>query len=115
LARGDFESTEEQQQAQKVLTTVSEILALEIHKTLDYFKTLSSTFDIETLYVSGGGSHVPGLLEHCREKLQLPIELFDPFRAVKRLPSGVSRDYLQTVAPDLAIAVGLALRSTHEA
>lgn len=115
LQRGEFESPAEQRQAEAVIATVSEILALEIHKTLDYFKTLSSTFDVQSLYVSGGGSHVPGLLDHCRRKLQLPVEIFDAFRAVKRLPPGVSRSYLEAVAPDMAIAVGLALRSVGEA
>ncbi|MBI3940785.1 MAG: type IV pilus assembly protein PilM [Acidobacteria bacterium] len=114
LTHGDFRSAEEGQQAERIMTTVSEILALEIHKTLDYFKTLSSTFEIHKMYLSGGGGHIPGLTDHFHRKLQLPIELFDSFRVVKKLPSGLSRDELRAVAPDMAVAVGLAVRTTGE-
>ncbi|HEY2932657.1 MAG TPA: type IV pilus assembly protein PilM [Acidobacteriota bacterium] len=114
LKRGDFRDDEERTQAEKILRTVSEILALEIQKTVDYFKATSSTFEIKKLYLSGGGCHIPGLKEHFEDKLQIPVELFDAFRAIKQLPDGLTRNYLETIAPDMAVAVGLALRSGSE-
>ncbi|HEV8132306.1 MAG TPA: type IV pilus assembly protein PilM [Acidobacteriota bacterium] len=114
LTRADFRDDMERQQAEKILRTVSEILALEIQKTVDYFKATSSTFDISKLYLSGGGCHIPGLKEHFQEKLQIPVEIFDSFRAIKQLPGGLTRNYLDTIAPDMAVAVGLALRIANE-
>ncbi|HEY3132405.1 MAG TPA: type IV pilus assembly protein PilM [Acidobacteriota bacterium] len=114
LKRGEYHDDLERQQAEKILRTVSEILALEIQKTVDYFKATSSTFDVSKLYLSGGGCHIPGLKEHFQQKLQIPVELFESFRAIKQLPSGVTRNYLDTIAPDMAVAVGLALRTATE-
>ncbi|MBI4456841.1 MAG: type IV pilus assembly protein PilM [Acidobacteria bacterium] len=114
LKRGDYRDTEERQQAEKTLRTVSEILVLEIQKTLDYFKATSSTVEITKLYLSGGGSHTPGLRNHFQQRLQIPTEPFDAFRTIKQLPAGFTRNYLDTIAPDMAVAVGLALRSARE-
>lgn len=114
LKRGEYRDDLERQQAEKVLRTVSEILALEIQKTVDYFKATSSTFDVSKLYLSGGGCHIPGLKEHFQQKLQIPVELFESFRAIKQLPSGLTRNYLETIAPDMAVAVGLALRTVTD-
>ncbi len=114
LKRGEYHDDLERQQAEKILRTVSEILALEIQKTVDYFKATSSTFDVSKLYLSGGGCHIPGLKEHFEQKLQIPVELFESFRAIKQLPSGLTRNYLDTIAPDMAVAVGLALRTIND-
>ena len=112
--RGEFSSDEERHQGERILRTVSEILALEIQKTLDYCKATSSTFDISRLYVAGGGAHVPGLREHLEQRLRLTVEPFDSFRAIQQLPSGLTRRQLDAVAPDMAVAVGLALREARE-
>ncbi|MBI2822852.1 MAG: type IV pilus assembly protein PilM [Acidobacteria bacterium] len=114
LKQGSFNNDEERRQGERVLRTVADILALEVQKTLDYFKATSSTFEINRLYLSGGGCHIPGLAPCFQEKLQIPIELFDAFRAIRQIPAGISRSYLDTISPDMAVAVGLALRTARE-
>ena len=113
LKRGHFADDTERARAEKVLRTVSEILSLEIQKTIDYCKATTTSLSIKKLYLAGGGAHTAGLMERLQEKLKLPVEFFDSFRAIQP-PQGINRQQLNAVAPDMAVAVGLALRRGRE-
>ena len=115
MQQGAFRDIEEQQQAEKILSTVTEILALEIRKTLDYFRDTSPSVELQIAYVAGGGCHVAGLREHFEQRLKLPVEPFDAFRAVRQFPEKLRRQDLEKIAPDMAVAVGLSLREVREA
>jgi type IV pilus assembly protein PilM len=90
--------------ARHVIDSVTEIICLEIQKTYDFFKSTTTVDHIDRMIVSGGGAHTPGLIETLSTKFE--IITFDP----KRFSSSMIADR----APDLAIAVGLALRSAEE-
>jgi len=61
--------------------------------------------------VAGGTARVPGLVDLLREEFAMPVEELNPFRKVLTNPSRHSDDQIREMAPRLAIAVGLALRS----
>jgi type IV pilus assembly protein PilM len=95
-----------------ILRTVSEILALEIQKTFDFYRATASEGDgtVQQVLLSGGGSKLKGLREFLRERFELPVEWLDPFRNIKVDPRKFDPDYMREVLPDMVIAVGLALR-----
>ena len=100
--------------ARHVIDSVTEILCLEIQKTHDFFKS-TTTFDrIDRMIVSGGAAHTPGLIETLAQKFGVPVEKFNSFKNIsfdsKRFPPSLIEDR----APDLAIAIGLALRTAEE-
>ncbi len=99
------------EQKSQILRSVSDILILEIQKTFDFFRATASGENIQRIYVSGGTARVPGLIELLREEFAMPVEELYPFRKVTINPGKHSEDQLRDLAPRLAIAVGLALRS----
>ena len=101
--------TEEQRGA--ILRSVSDILILEIQKTFDFFRATASGENIRRIYVAGGTARVPGLLDLLREEFAMPVEELYPFRKVVINPGRQDESELRELAPRLAIAVGLALRS----
>src|ERR1700684_3914200 len=101
--------TEEQRTA--ILRSVSDILILEIQKTFDFFRATASGENIRRIYVAGGTSRVPGLLDLLREEFAMPVEELYPFRKISFQASQFDEAQLRENAPRLAIAVGLALRS----
>jgi type IV pilus assembly protein PilM len=94
-----------------ILRSVSDILILEIQKTFDFFRATAAGENIQRIYVSGGSARVPGLVDLLRDEFALPVEELYPFRKIVINPGRHSEDQVRELAPRLAIAVGLALRS----
>jgi type IV pilus assembly protein PilM len=98
--------------AQHVIESVTEIICLEIQKTFDFFKSTTTIDHIDRMLVSGGAAHTPGLLETLARKFAIPTEKFDSFKKIsydpKRFP------FIADHSPDLAVAVGLAMRNSEE-
>jgi type IV pilus assembly protein PilM len=94
-----------------ILRSVSDILILEIQKTFDFFRATASGENIQRIYVAGGTARVPGLVDLLREEFALPVEELYPFRKIIINPGRHSETEVRELAPRLAIAVGLALRS----
>lgn len=94
-----------------ILRSVSDILILEIQKTFDFFRATASGENIQRIYVAGGTARVPGLVDLLREEFAMPVEELYPFRKIVINPGRHSEEQIRELAPRLAIAVGLALRS----
>ena len=95
-----------------ILETVSDILALEIQKTMDFYRATVEDGDsaVQKILVSGGGSKLRGLMEFLSRQFDVPVEIFDPFRKIKVDARGFDPEYMREIVPEMAIAVGLALR-----
>jgi type IV pilus assembly protein PilM len=93
-----------------ILQQVTEIIVLEIQKTFDFFRASAAGEHIEKIYLAGGSSKVSGLLEALRQEFSLPVEMLNPFQKIAP-PTDSSADLIEQNAGQLAVAVGLALRS----
>jgi len=111
LKKGESLPSVTDDQKQQILRSVSDILTLEIQKTFDFFRATASGENIQRIVVAGGTARVPGLVDLLREEFAMPVEELNPFRKVLINPSKHSDDQIREMAPRLAIAVGLALRS----
>jgi type IV pilus assembly protein PilM len=97
------------------LETVSEMLALEISKTFDFFRATAeeSNAAVQKILISGGGSKLKGLPEYLSNRFEIPVERLDPFRRIKVDERRFDPDYMREVVPEMAVAVGLALRGVE--
>src|SRR5580698_3374197 len=100
-----------EEQRTAILRSVSDILILEIQKTFDFFRATASGENIRRIYVAGGTARVPGLLDLLKEEFAMPVEELYPFRKIAINPGRHDESQIRELAPRLAIAVGLALRS----
>ena len=96
-----------------ILQQVTEIIVLEIQKTFDFFRATATGEHIERIYLAGGSSQVPGLIEGLRQEFSLPVEILNPFQRIEP-PIGMDGDLADKNAGQMAVAVGLALRSFDE-
>jgi type IV pilus assembly protein PilM len=97
-----------------ILRSVTDILILEIQKTFDFFRATATGESIQKIVVAGGSSRVPGLMDVLREEFSIPVEEMYPFRKIVINPGRHNEEQIRELAPRLAIAVGLALRSFDE-
>ena len=102
----------EEKSIEPLMNNVTEIVAMEIQKTFDFYR--ATTDDNETvvqkILISGGGSKLAGLAQELSTRLELPVEVLDPFRNIKVDPKKFDPDYLAEIVPEMAVAVGLAVR-----
>ena len=102
---------------QPIIETVSDILALEVKKTMDFYRATASEGGeaIQKILVAGGGSKLPGLAEYLAKRFEIPVEVFDPFKKIEVDSRKFDPDYMREVIPEMAVAVGLALRGVEAA
>jgi len=100
---------------QPIIESVSDILALEIQKTMDFYRATAEDGEsaIQKILFSGGGSKLPGLSEYLAKRFELPVELFDPFKQIQVDARRFDPDYMREVIPEMVVAVGLALRGVE--
>jgi type IV pilus assembly protein PilM len=97
---------------QPIIETVSDILAMEVRKTMDFYRATSDDREasIQKILIAGGGSKLPGLANYLTNRFEVPVEVFDPFREINVDARRFDPDYLKEIVPEMAVAVGLALR-----
>src|ERR1041384_2185493 len=102
---------------QPIIETVSDILALEIRKTMDFYRATAEESEqaIQKILIAGGSSKLPGLPDYLAKRFEIPVEMFDPFRQIEVDGRKFDPDYMKEIVPDMAIAVGLALRGVEAA
>lgn len=83
-------------------------LHTQVSQTLHFYRQQGGSIP-ERLLLAGGGSSLPFTAEFFAEKLNLPVEYFNPFRRIEIEPS-VSAEDLGRNAHCLGELVGLALR-----
>lgn len=114
LKRGEPVDKLEPAAAQHVIDSVTEIICLEIQKTYDFFRSTTTVDRIDRMIVSGGAAHTPGLVETLGRKFEIPAEKFDSFRRIRFDPKRFPASMIANRAPDLAIAIGLAIRNAED-
>jgi type IV pilus assembly protein PilM len=102
------------QQVDSVLGAASEDLAAELQKTIDFFVATSSVDRLDRVMLSGGGSLVANLESILQERFQVNVELLNPFRNIRYNESDFDPDWINSNAPAMAVAVGLAIRTVGD-
>lgn len=97
-----------------VIRTVSESIATEIHRSLDFYLSTASGDRLARVYLSGGGARTPGLSGAIARLTHSNIEILDPFRRIEVDERTFNPRYLQDSAPQAAVAVGLSLRKAGD-
>ncbi len=83
----------------------------EIKKAVDFCKANSDPDDHPThVFLSGGTAKLPGFSQFMSDKLEMQVSLMNPFRQFV-LSREINPQYVESIAPQLTIATGLALRT----
>lgn len=84
--------------------------AFEIKKAIDLYYSNNPEGALKKVVLSGGGSRVRGLAQFLSEETGIATELYNPFADVKFDPKKIDPRYVAYIAPEMAIAKGLAVR-----
>ncbi|WP_457576218.1 type IV pilus biogenesis protein PilM [Desulfomarina sp.] len=112
LKTGYIAAEEKQQEIEEIFTSTCTQWVLEIKKAIDLYHSNHPDQLLTKLILSGGGSKVNGLTDFLAKETELPVELFNPFTNISYNKKKIDRNYLENIAPEMAIATGIALRSS---
>ena len=87
-----------------------EELALGIERAVAFVTAHSGGMDIGSVFVSGGGASIPGLVEALGTRLGTRTELANPLKRVAVRPEVMQSVNIDEISPMLMLPVGLALR-----
>ncbi|MCB0308237.1 MAG: type IV pilus assembly protein PilM [Bdellovibrionales bacterium] len=109
---GDLESSSTviPQEVGTIIRSVSESIATEVQRSLDFYAAGSSDDKIAKIYLMGGSSKIIGLASVVENKTGISTEIANPFKEVFIDEKKFNVAHIQDVAPSAAVAVGLALR-----
>jgi type IV pilus assembly protein PilM len=112
---GAYEEPPDETQARvsKIIRNVMTRLHAEVARSINFYKGQQGGSAPARLLLSGGSSIIPYTDRFFQEKVQIPIEYFNPFRNVEIDPR-VSRDELARCAHFFGEVVGLGLRKATE-
>jgi len=110
LKRGQLVEGIVQEDVLAIVNSVSDDIAVEIQRSFDFFRASTMDVAIDKLYLSGGCSLFGGIDRFFEEKLGVEVEILNPFRNIKINSRKFDVDYIESIAPQVAVAVGLALR-----
>lgn len=95
----------------ELVSRVNDTISQEIKRSVDFYNSTASNEDrISRICISGGCSKVDGLSEAVRDRLDMEVDILNPFARIKWDEKDFDREYLQEIAPYMSVCVGLAIR-----
>jgi len=103
------------QQVVQVIEAVSDTIAAEIQRSLDFFMATSGEGEIARIYVTGGSANLAALARAIERRARVSVETWSPVEKLTIEAKEVDPMLLQTRAAQLSVALGLSLRKEKEA
>ena len=113
VKRGDAAVDQNQavlpQEVENAMRAVTDSVVGEISRSLDFFAATANSSRIQKVMLCGGGAQVAGLARAFQERSGFEVEMMNPL--ARALPTkSYDAEFLDEVAPSLAVGIGLAAR-----
>ena len=107
---GVIPAGERQAELEEIVTQICTNWVFEVQKAVDLYRSKNVDRPLTKIVLSGGGSNVSGLAEYISKEVAIDVEPFNPFKNMKFNEKKLDRDFVEAIAPQMAIAAGLAIR-----
>ncbi|RUM37721.1 MAG: pilus assembly protein PilM [Desulfobulbus sp.] len=113
LKLGQVSIEKHRESLEEIFTQTCTQWVLEIKKAIDLYMANNPEEPLSRLVLSGGGAKVSGLKEYIARETGLEVIIFNPFAHMKLNAKKIDQTYLEAIAPEMAIAAGLAIRQAE--
>src|SRR5437016_12092756 len=112
---GAYEEPENPHQAaiSKIARQVMTRLHIQVNQTVQFYRGQQGGSAPQRLFLAGGASIMPYTAQFFAEKLNLPVEYFNPFRNIQ-IDTSIDLEELAKVAHSFGEVVGLGLRNVAQ-
>jgi type IV pilus assembly protein PilM len=101
-------------QVAEIIESVTDTIAAEIQRSLDFFMATAGEGEIARVYVTGGTANLAALGQAVQRRTRIPTEIWAPLEKVFVEGKHVNHQLLSERSAQLAVALGLALRKRRE-
>jgi len=112
--RGDSRAKLDRDAVTSTLNQISAEVISEVANSIDYFRTTNVDGEVSKVLLCGGCAHVKELREQLSQRLNVEVEVVNPFGGIDISPLKIDPAEMDVVAPQAAVAVGLALRRSGD-
>ncbi len=98
------------QEVLRVMEGVSEVMAGEFQRSLDFFLATTADANVTRIALAGGSAKVTSLHRAIERRSRLPLEVADAWKRIEIDPQ-LDRNYLSAHSPEALIGVGLSMRA----
>ena len=99
---------------ESILSVFSAEWTTEVRRAFDFFYSSFGENDISRIILSGGGANVETVRNMLAAETEVPVEIINPFGNLAINHSKFDPAFLEQIAPQAAIALGLALRRVDD-
>ncbi len=97
-----------------IIDTVCDSIAGEIQRSLDFFHATSGEPEMHRIFLTGGSSNLPQLMNAIGRRARVGVELIPPLERIPIEGKDVNPQLLQARAAQLCVALGLSMRKDRE-
>jgi type IV pilus assembly protein PilM len=102
------------EELKQITTSVVTDWCMEIRRALDFFYTNYPDDQIKRIILSGGGANIEEFRKLLASESSAVVDILDPFQKFTLDQKTFEPDYVQHIAPQAAIAMGLAMRRVDD-
>ena len=110
VKRGESVEGADKDQISAVMSSVTEDIVAETQRSFEFFRSTTGSEQVSRVFVSGGCALIGHFTSILSERLEIPVEVANPFKNVKIDPKKFDAAIIEESAPLCAVAVGLAIR-----
>lgn len=94
----------------EIISRAAENWVAESKRTIDFLEASHPGEELSEVYLSGGSCRIEGLDKYFEQELGVPVHIFNPFQHIGVNEKKFDPEYIEYVAPQVSICLGLALR-----
>jgi type IV pilus assembly protein PilM len=110
IKRGEEAAGADRDQVAGILAAVTEDIVGEIQRSFDFFRSTTGSDRVSHVLVAGGCAKIPQFTKILSERLEIPVDVLNPFKNIKVDPKHFDAGTISESSPLAAVAVGLAMR-----
>ncbi len=110
VKRGEGVGSADRDQIAGVMLSVTDDIVSETQRSFEFFRSTTGSEKVSRVLVSGGCAKIGNFTTTLSERLEIPVEVCNPFKNVKIDPKRFNAELIADSAPLCAVAVGLANR-----
>jgi type IV pilus assembly protein PilM len=110
VKRGEEVEGADKEQISGVMSSVTDDIVAETQRSFEFFRSTTGSDKVSRVLVSGGCARIGNFTSVLSERLEIPVEVVDPFKKIKIDPKRFEPAVIAESSPLCAVAVGLAIR-----
>jgi type IV pilus assembly protein PilM len=103
-----------EKEVQEIIRSFTSKWCNEIRRAIDFYHSTYADEDIKKIILSGGATQTAGFSEFLAAETSVDVQICNPFTSVSINEKQHDTDYLQKIAPQAVICMGLASRRVHD-